>query len=158
MLTTPFGNIQITMDGKPVAYTFVPVPNAQSFPDVDGVYLLKFDYLSDGSPHKLCCLLEDASVTGDIESGERFEAISFYCNAGKITIGCEGWFGCPEEHGYDYDGSYLPDGLEISITAQTVSKPFLFGVAWLTHCTGENDVQTWFAADPSITKKQTDIR
>ena len=81
---------------------------------------------------------------------ERLEAIAFYEQGGKLTIGCEGWFGEPEEYGYDYDGSYLSNGLEIEITSHTKSKDFLFGVSWLDHCTDENEVQTWFAADPTI--------
>ena len=151
MLTTPFGNICITMDDKPIPYAIAPVQNSKLFPDVSGAYVLAFEYLSDGVSHELHCVLDAPSVKGGIESGERLEAISFYDDQRKLTIGCEGCFGDPDEYNYDYDGDYLSNGLTISITPATKSKVFLVGVAWLDLCTKENDVQTWFAADPTIT-------
>ena len=150
MLKTKFGNIVITFDGVSVPFSIIAVANERLFPDVDGAFMLKYVYAHDGKPHTLRCYLDMCNITGYPESGERLEAIAFYEQGGKLTIGCEGWFGEPEEYGYDYDGSYLSNGLEIEITSHTKSKDFLFGVSWLDHCTDENDVQTWLAADPTI--------
>ena len=150
MLKTQFGNIVITFDGVSVPFSIIPISNKRLFPDVDGAFMLKYLYAYDGKPHTLRCYLDMRNITGYSESGERLEAISFYEQDRKLTIGCEGWFGEPKEYGYDYDGSYLDNGLEIEITPHTKSKAFLFGVSWLVHCTDKNEVQTWFAADPTI--------
>ncbi len=152
MLKTKFGNIVIMLDGEIVPFSIFSIENKQLFPDVDGAFMLKYAYVCDGRAHTLRCFLDVCNVTGCPESGERLEAIAFYEQGGKLTIGCEGWFGYPEEYNYDYNGTYLGNGLEIEISPDTKSKDFLFGVAWLEHCTGENDVQTWFAADPTIVK------
>ena len=150
MLKTQFGNIVITFDGESVPFSIIPIANEHLFPDVNGAFMLKYVYACDDKAHTLHCFLDACNVTGYPESGERLEAIAFYEQGGKLTIGCEGWFGEPEEYGYDYDGSYLSNGLEIVITSHTKSKDFLFGVSWLDHCTDENEVQTWFAVDPTI--------
>jgi len=31
---------------------------------------------------------------------------------------------------------------------------FIFGIAWLGECSEEKDVQTWYAADPTITGRK----
>ena len=149
MLTTIFGVVRLMMDGKPVAYTAERIENMRLFPDVDGAYRIRYDFCADCSPHELSCVLDGVRVKGGAESGEGLEAVAFYQDGGKLTLGCEGDFGYIEA--YDYDGAYLPDGLKILIRPETKSRTFLFGVAWLDHCTEENDVQTWLAADPTVT-------
>ena len=150
MLGTPFGKVKLLFDQKEVDYKLEPVSNSKVFPDIDGAYILRFEYVPAGGEHTLQCLLDTTSCVGDIESGERLEAISFYIDNGKITIGCEGSFGCPEEYGYDYDGDYTSTGLEIFIRSHTKTHTFCFGVAWLAVCSSEKDIQTWFAADPAF--------
>lgn len=84
---------------------------------------------------------------GDVESGERLEALSFYINGGKITIGCE----YDDFEGIlDYGLSYISNGFEITIPAKAKKQTLHFGAAWLSKCTEDNDVQTWFAGDPTI--------
>ena len=61
----------------------------------------------------------------------------------------EASFGACEEYDLDYDGNYYPDGIEICVLPNTKTNEYYFGVCWLNKCTGENDVQTWFGADPS---------
>ena len=148
MLETNLGKIVITLDGNTVPFSVCPIENKRLFPDVDGAFLLKYDYANDGKAHTLRCFLDTCGVTGSPESGERLEAISFYHHGAKLTIGCEGDFGWQEE--YDYSGSYLENGLQIQIFPHTKSKHFLFAVAWLDRCTDENDTQTWLAADPTL--------
>ena len=150
MLKTQFGNIVIRFDGVSAPFSIIPIANERLFPDVNGAFMLKYMYTCDNKVHTLRCFLDACNATGYPESGERLEAIAFYEQGGKLSIGCEGWFSEPEEYGYDYDGCYLDNGLEIEITSHTKSQAFLFGVSWLEHCTEENEVQTWFAADPTI--------
>lgn len=148
MLETIFGKIVIAFDGKAVPFSVFPIENKRLFPDVDGAFLLKYDYANDSKAHTLRCFLDSWGVTGRRESGEALEAISFYSQGAKLTIGCQGDFGWQEK--YDYSGSYLCNGLEIEIAPHTQSKAFLFAVAWLQHCTAENETQTWLAADPTL--------
>ena len=84
------------------------------------------------------------------ESGELLEAVSFYKNGGKITLGCYASFGDSADYGLDYDGSICSDGIEIEVTSETKTREFKFGVCWINNCTEETDVQTWYGADPSI--------
>ena len=148
MLETTLGKIVITFDGKAAAFSVCPIENKRLFPDVDGAFLLKYDYANDSKAHTLRCFLDSWGVTGCQESGEALEAISFYSQGAKLTIGCKGDFGWQEK--YDYSGSYLGNGLEIEIAPHTQSKTFLFAVAWLAHCTAETETQTWLAAEPTL--------
>lgn len=150
MLTTPFGNIEIYFDEKIQENVTITKSkkNNDLYPDIECAYLISYEYFSDQKNHSLKCRLVGNAEEGFIESGERLEAISFHIKGGKITIGCEGEFGIPREPGYDYDGDYLDNGLEIIIEPSTKSRTFIFGVSWLTECTEKNDTQTWFASDP----------
>lgn len=145
MLTTPYGRIQLTMDSQPVPCICTVIQPQPTFPDVDGAYLLQYDFHSDGQPHTLCCQLEGAPVAGEMESGQWQEALSFYVDGGKLTMACEGDFILA--NGYDFDGYYEPFGICLRLTEHTASHRFCFAVAWLTHCTPENDVQTWLGTD-----------
>lgn len=147
MLTTPYGTIQLILDGELVSYTCIPIQMQDNFADVDGAYLLQYDFCSDGQPHTLRCQLEDAPVAGDMESGQWQEALSFYIGQGKLTMACEGDFVLPLANGYDFDGYYEPSGICLRLSEHAGSHRFCFGVAWLTRCTPENDVQTWLATD-----------
>lgn len=153
MLQTPFGNIVLRFDGETVPCSITAIENKRLFPDVAGAFLLKYGYVCDGKAHALRIVLDACGIIGHPESGERLEAISFFGEGRKMTIGCEGWFCCPEEFcgdGYDYNGFYLENGLEIVILPNTKSRNFCFGVAWLDRYNGENGAQTWLAADPFV--------
>ena len=78
MLETNLGKIVITFDGNAAAFSVCPIENKRLFPDVNGAFLLKYDYANDGKAHTLRCFLEGCGVTGCPESGEDLEAISFY--------------------------------------------------------------------------------
>lgn len=147
MLKTPYGNILLTMDGKPVPCTCTDIPRRSTFQDVDGAFLLQYDFTCDGQPHTLFCQLEDAPVTGEMESGQWQEALSFYVDQGKLTMACEGDFVLPLASGYDFDGYYEPAGICLRLTEHTASRVVCFAIAWMEHCTAENQVQTWLATD-----------
>ena len=38
----------------------------------------------------------------------------------------------------------------IMILEETKTTKYVFGVAWIEKVTTENDVQTWFGADPTL--------
>ena len=153
MLITPFGSINILLDGVSVPYTESKAANDRQASQVDGAYLLRYEYKADGMAHRLCCVLSGDIESSSFEGGERLEMTSMYCESGKLSIGVEGDFCVPKTFAYDYDGSNLPNGIELLLSADTTSQSFVFGVAWLNHVTEENDIETWFAADPTITKE-----
>lgn len=88
------------------------------------------------------------------ESGERLECQAFYQGKVKLSIGIEcdtGYFDTGERIGnYDYDSKYLENGIGYSILPTTESHELVFGIAWINVCTDENDVQTWYGADPTF--------
>ena len=90
-----------------------------------------------------------------IESGERLELKSFYRDNTKLSIGMEGDAGYYPDGTrsldvYDYDNDYMEDGVSYLILEETKTTKYVFGVAWIEKVTAENDVQTWFGADPTL--------
>lgn len=154
MLDTPFGTVEMFMDGRQVQPDIIRVPGEPHWPDVDGAFHLRYAYHADGASHELTCLFSGNFQEGDVESGERLEMRSLHCGEGKLSIGVEGEFGLEGfcEYGFDFNGEYLPNGLKIKIMPDTKSREFVFGVAWLKRCTEDNDVQTWYMADPALYK------
>lgn len=150
MIETPFGNIDIFFDSKPANFIIQKSQTSKDrlYPDIEYAYLISYKYISDNKEHLLTCSFNKDNVNGETESGEHFEAISFYIGNGKITLGCTGDFGVPKEENFDYDGEYSENGLEVYISPHTKSQTFTFGVSWLLNVTNDNDVQTWFASDP----------
>ena len=51
---------------------------------------------------------------------------------------------------YDYDNEYMGDGVSYLIMKETKTTKYVFGIAWIDNVTRENDVQTWFGADPTF--------
>lgn len=154
MLTTPFGNIKIEFDGRETDYEIREIlPNKRVWPDVAQGFLLRLRYIPDGRPHILRCVIDSVADEVQGESGERLEMTSLNMGEGKISIGVEAEFCNPPVFSYDFGGKNLLNGVEIEVYPETKEQYFIFGVAWLMECTEETDVQTWFAADPTITGK-----
>lgn len=151
MLISPFGAIRLFFDGSEVEYSYDKVTPENPYTDVDGCFLINFDFVCDKKPHTIDCILDNEKYVGDAESGERLECIAFYCDGGKISIGLEATFCIYMDYGYDFDGNYKDNGISVDINENTQSRKFLFGVCWLEKCSAENEVQTWFGADPTIT-------
>lgn len=159
MLDTPFGSIEILIDGHHAEVDIIAKPIDTYWCDVEGAFRLRYVYHADGSAHRLSCLFQGDFQDSGAESGERLEMMAFYCGEGKLSIGVEGesyYDEAEDYHKYSYDFrvAYLINGLELQITPQTESQDFLFGVAWMRHCTDENDHQTWYVADPGGEKYQ----
>lgn len=97
--------------------------------------------------YEIACRIADRapSKNDGIESGENLELKSFYNEKAKLSIGTIGDIGCST---FDYENEYLDDGVAYLVLQKTKTEKFVFGVAWLNNCTEENDVQTWFGADP----------
>lgn len=149
LVDTPFGTVKALWDGKEIIFESACIaPNERWFPNVDQAHRITIDFEPDGKEHILKFVLTDCGVKGEPETGERLEAISFYPGKGKITLGCYASFGDYKDYDFDFDGILNKDGIEISIFPTTTAKQFFFGVSWVNRRTEENDVQTWFGADP----------
>ncbi len=47
------------------------------------------------------------------------------------------------------DTEYLNNGVNYIIIGNTKTTTYVFGIAWIENVTEENDIQTWFGADPT---------
>ncbi len=149
-IETPYGKICMLLDGIEQGFTFRCIAPNRFFPDVDAVYRIKYDYVSDGKTHLLSFILLNSKVIGEPETGERLESTAFYSEGGKLSLGCTASFGELPDYDCDFDGNLISNGIEIYISPTTKSQTFEFGVCWLLKCTEENEVQTWYGADPSV--------
>ena len=51
---------------------------------------------------------------------------------------------------YDYDNVYMEDGVSYLILEETKTTRYVFGISWIGNVTAENEVQTWYGADPTL--------
>lgn len=149
-LSTPFGSVELLLDDKPVIFNHRSIePNERLFPDVEAAHRLNYDFVADGNAHTLSFKIKECILKGEPETGELLEAVSFYKDNNKITLGCTASFGDYKDYNLDYDGTLCADGIEIYIATNTKSQTFKFGVCWIKECTDKNDEQTWYGADSS---------
>lgn len=134
MLKTPFGNVHVYINDIETTYTVesLPITNP-SFPDLDGRYQINIGSHKEFSTIR--CIIPTCTDNASPETGERFEAVAFYQNGAKLTLGTVADF---EEQ----SGKLLSNGVEI-----TTKEPAIFRVCWINNVTEENDHQTWFEAD-----------
>lgn len=165
-LITPFGRIAVLVDGKEIGYSEIQGKGIDALcPDIVGRYRILVDYIPDGNEHVIACILPDIKdYNKAIESGERLECQGFYNNERwKLSIGVEcetGYYadGIRVSDEYDYDADYLDNGMAFLILRNTKTTAFEFGIAWIddvgwdddVNNEDDRDVQTWFAADPTI--------
>jgi len=150
-IATPFGRIHVLLDGEPICFQYRSIdPDEKYFPNVDATYRLTVNVELDGRKHLLKLQIGECDASGEIDTGERLEAISFYNGRGKLTLGCHASFVDSGDYGFDYDGRLCEDGIEIDITPKTKTQTYKFGVCWLNECSEKTDVQTWFGADPTV--------
>ncbi|MBU9723858.1 MULTISPECIES: hypothetical protein [Bacillaceae] len=151
MLVTPLGQVRLFVNDEEIEYTVVQVALDRTCRNVSGRYLIQYEYTKDDGIQKIrCCLPSVENHHTIIESGERLEAISFYDDSTKLTIGIEASFGLESEDSLDYSGSYLSNGIEYETNLNTVNKIFQFGVCWIRPFTDYNEQETWFGADPTL--------
>lgn len=154
-LSTPLGTIYIEIDSREIAYEYKRIELDRTCPDVDGRYLITLNYQPDGNSHIIACRIRgyQPSAEDEIETGEYLELKSFYNGTIKLSIGMigqTGYVGSHRDSAFDYDNGYLVDGVTYELLPFTKTQKYKFAIAWLNHCTSENDVQTWLAADPII--------
>ena len=161
ILSTPFGDIDIQLDGTSIPYTAVKGSIGEdACPDVHDRFLISVRFVPDGRKHVLSCVfIPCCSYERTSESGEFLELQSFY-NADRIkmSIGLR-----IEDDAYilrakdALDAEYLENGMAFLIPDKETAEKYEFGIAWIDDVgwddpvNDENearDVQTWFAADP----------
>ncbi|MBS4537539.1 hypothetical protein GOQ27_03640 [Clostridium sp. D2Q-11] len=157
-LITPLGTLSIFFDDIEINYEAIRLgKNTKLFPNIEGRYKITVGYNSDNIRHKIHCIINNldySKVEQVVESGEGLECQSFYLDKIKLSIGIEcdvGYFHTGERIGtYDYDSLYLENGMGYDILQDTKSQEFVFFIAWITESTDDTEVETWFAADPTM--------
>lgn len=150
MLLTPLGNIKLYVNNEEVEFTAIKLGKLYfSSSDIKGRFLIQYEYKNEFKNQEIKCCIPSIDVEGEIESGEKLEAISFYKKDIKLTIGVDCEFTDYPKY-IDFSGDYLSNGIQYETFQTTVDRKFSFGVCWIQPCTEENDIQTWFGADPSL--------
>jgi hypothetical protein len=145
-LKTPFGNIKIKIENNEAKYIIYELIGIyDTLFDVDARYKL----LLETSAYKNCnnivieCLIDGLRCDDiNIETGEDLELISFYINNTKLSIGIESI----ENINY----IYTKNGIKFECCNENIKSQFIFGVAWKVINSENEDVFTWFAADPNL--------
>lgn len=152
-LLTSIGPVKLFVNSKEVAFTAIKFErDRKRFPHINGRYLIAYDYINDGHKQEIMCCLPSLSVAGYVESGERLEALSFYQDNIKLTIAVVDEFTDDSEVS-SARGQYIKNGIKYDIDENAASRKLLFGICWVQPVTEENDIQTWFGADPSLMKQ-----
>ena len=164
-LLTPFGKIEILIDGKTVPYSAQEGRKLEGLcPHVLGRYRITVQFVPDGKAHTIACVFQpECAYEKTPESGERLECQSFYNdNKFKMSIGIEcdaGYIGDMRiSDRYDYDAGYLENGMAFLIGKNTETEIYTFGIAWIDTVEREDpsdedacrDIETWYGADPTL--------
>lgn len=156
MLITPLGEIEIIIDDKPIPYSAKKLEKDKLCQDLDGRYSIEIHFVPDENEHTITCRIKSysGSEKDGIESGENLELKSFYKNNVKLSLGMEGDSGYISgkriSDSYDYDNGYWDDAVQYLILSTTKTHKYVFGIAWIENCNEDNDIQTWFGADPTL--------
>ena len=149
-LSTPFGEITVLIDGKPVPFSAQEGRKLDVLcPHVSGRYRISVRFSPDMEEHTIACVFSsDFSYERTPESGERLECQSFYNESNqKLSIGLE----CEE-------AVCLENGLSYKIPRDSKRDQYVFGICWIDDVrwndqneeSQKRDIQTWFGADPSL--------
>ena len=155
-LTTPLGEITVLIDENEFEYSYRKLGDFKSCPDVRDRYVIEIDFLPDGKEHLIACVISDLDKKAELgaESGEKLECVAVTLDDIKLSIGLEGEaLYTPDGtrmSSYDYDIEYLSNGMAYSVLENTATKKYVFGIAWLSPYNADNEVQTWYAADPTL--------
>ncbi|MEQ2626863.1 hypothetical protein AAAY24_09450 [Faecalibacillus faecis] len=154
-LITPLGKVSISIDGKEIDYTFKKINLDRLCNDVDARFFIIVPFTPNGKNHQISCTIKNyhPSSLDEIESGERLVLKSFYKKNTKLSIGAIGE--ALDNYdiitiGYDYENNYLSNGVSYEILDFTKTNQFVFAICWIDDYTDENELQTWFGADPTI--------
>ncbi len=153
MLLMPFGNIKLYVNNEEKEFTAIKLDNLYFLGSyIKGRFLIQYEYKNEYKNQEIKCCIPSIDVEGEVESGERLEAISFYKNDIKLTIGADCEFTDFPDY-IDFSGDYLSNGIQYVTFQKTADRKFSFGVCWIQPYTEENDTQTWFGADPGLMYK-----
>lgn len=141
MLETIMGRVSVLVNGLPIEYTSVKLPNKTKLFSVDERYKISFDCPKGSDVSCKLIIINDEDVKECIESGESLALISFYNGNIKLSIGIE-------ENPLNDEYHYAENGLSFRHNS---NSRVCFYIAWLVMKEPEvEDVFTWFAADPTI--------
>lgn len=153
MLQTPFGKINILVDGvatnfeaRPFEYIKPPVKDKP----IAGCYRV---HIPVENYRSIQCVLdlesEKAAVSGS--SGERYLCREFVDGNIMLAIGIE-------DDNPAFESGRVKNGMEYRIANGV--KEVVFGIAWTTDYEEPDDVRVWFAADPTVyfkTESELDV-
>lgn len=145
-IITPFGELNIVLDGNRIPYTYTVRTKSEPCKDVDGRYLIEVVFTPDGEEHTIACVFDKVDTmkySQFIESGEFLECNAFYMDKVKLSIGAS-----VDSEALDFEAEYVDNGITFLIFPHTKNTRYMFGISWINNCTYMNDVQTWFGADP----------
>lgn len=146
-IITPLGELFIHVDGIDIMYDYQVRGKSDPCKDVEGRYLVEINFQPDGIMHHIieCVFItpNNLEYTRSYESGECLECQAFYTKKDKLSIGTH-----VNNDGSDYEVDYLNNGMAYLIFPSTKNTKYEFGISWICDYTKDNDVQTWFGADP----------
>lgn len=122
---------------------------------MSGRYSIIVDFIPEGKEHIIACRIKSytPSEKDECETGENLELKSFYQKNFKLSLGMEGdtcYIGERHLSCYDYNNGYTTDGVQYCLLSFTKTSRYVFGIAWIENVSENNDVQTWFGADPTL--------
>ena len=146
MIRTPFGEIQIFINGREEEGTeMCPLPGCKKNFTVDERYQVFLKKIEEGNV--IDCILNtenSLSIRSVIESGENLALISFYKDNTKLSIGLVG-----DRKGIKYE--YLENGMRMVILEKQPNCFMPMNIAWLCMKNPElEDIYCWLAADPTL--------
>ena len=143
MLETPFGKINIIVDGVVANFEAEPFdfikPPVKDRP-IAGCYRI---HISAENHRSIQCVLELEKESVDVSgsSGERYLCKEFVDGTILLAIGVE-------DENPAFESGRVNNGMEYRITNKI--DEVVFGIAWATDYEGTDDVRVWFAADPTV--------
>ena len=143
MLQTPFGKINIIVDGVAICYEARPFdyikPPVKDNP-IAGCYRI---HIPVGNSSCIECALdlEDATVEVSGSSGERFLCKEYLKGSIMLAIGVE-------DENAAFDSERVESGIQYRFNTRV--DEVVFGIAWAMDYKGTDDVRVWFAADPTV--------
>ena len=162
MIHTPFGVIEVLIDGKPIEYRSVrlPLDNHTYFRSLSKRYAIPVSIDLDGLEHTIDCVVMNMreGIVVTEESGQDLESVLFEKDNRhfNMNIACFGepWDpGCTVESlesGFDYDTWTLDNGMRYIVMPTTQTKDYIFGISWKDDGWEIKDQDTLYGADPSF--------
>ena len=151
MLKTPLGEIIVSVDDTEMEYTAVSVPLDHRCDNLDGRYYICVELENNGKAHTITCRINGytPSEKDGAEDGEDLLLMSFFKGNTKLSVGVEFDYNGK----YDYEAVHLQDGMQFRVFSHTKTRCFVFGIAWVDDCNDENEIYTWFGADPTMMER-----